>query len=536
MSKALKNITKLKDTVDVVADFGAYNDGTHPVETTAAFTAMFASGLAWYIPNGTYSINAKLVCSASGRCDGTLVSVTGFTGHLIEIVNPSYSTKLSIYGLNVYSTDVRPSPYTGAATIGIYVGPSVTLSGNTPCPGVNLYGCRATRFSYGCWISTFNVTCFSCEFPQNDHNCIVYTYDTAYNQVNDVSLINCTMDSAASSTSQAYALRVGTVGNATYAPSGSMGVNMLIQGCNFDGAPVYLDNILGVTYTQNYHEQGGGYTYFGAALVLGSAGASYLSNVLINPCWFTSFYYAIDVVTQVTNLKIKSCNYASIAYSAVRYYTSEQGNLSYENGVAGGTTNWAVGSGCSEFLTNYSSGVSVSQIDFSGISISSDFISNGQQIAPLTTSTTNWLKFGITNDGNKQFASGSSGRFRSASAVQAAIAGNQVGRNFTFTTLAQAKLFCGGDRITSSVGGASFINSINYATGVAVLDSTYTGAVSLSHNAAYFIGYALTGSGSPAGVVIANPGSVYTNISGGTSTTLYIKESGTGTNTGWVAK
>ena len=43
------------------------------------------------------------------------------------------------------------------------------------------------------------------------------------------------------------------------------------------------------------------------------------------------------------------------------------------------------------------------------------------------------------------------------------------------------------------------------------------------------------GSGSPEGVVTATVGSLFTRTDGGSSTTLYIKESGTG-NTGWVAK
>lgn len=45
----------------------------------------------------------------------------------------------------------------------------------------------------------------------------------------------------------------------------------------------------------------------------------------------------------------------------------------------------------------------------------------------------------------------------------------------------------------------------------------------------------LYGAGSPEGVVVANIGQLYTRTDGSTSTTLYIKESGTG-NTGWVAK
>lgn len=43
------------------------------------------------------------------------------------------------------------------------------------------------------------------------------------------------------------------------------------------------------------------------------------------------------------------------------------------------------------------------------------------------------------------------------------------------------------------------------------------------------------GVGSPASVVTAPVGSLYLNTSGGSGTTLYVKESGTG-NTGWVGK
>src|SRR5262249_34680919 len=44
----------------------------------------------------------------------------------------------------------------------------------------------------------------------------------------------------------------------------------------------------------------------------------------------------------------------------------------------------------------------------------------------------------------------------------------------------------------------------------------------------------LTGSGTPEGNVAAAIGSVYRRTDGGSSTTLYVKESGSG-NTGWVA-
>jgi hypothetical protein len=44
------------------------------------------------------------------------------------------------------------------------------------------------------------------------------------------------------------------------------------------------------------------------------------------------------------------------------------------------------------------------------------------------------------------------------------------------------------------------------------------------------------GTGSPNSVVSGNPGDLYLNLSGGAGTTLYVKESGTNTNTGWIGK
>lgn len=45
-----------------------------------------------------------------------------------------------------------------------------------------------------------------------------------------------------------------------------------------------------------------------------------------------------------------------------------------------------------------------------------------------------------------------------------------------------------------------------------------------------------TGAGSPNGGVTGNPCDIYLNTNGGTGTTLYVKETGSGTSSGWVAK
>jgi hypothetical protein len=56
------------------------------------------------------------------------------------------------------------------------------------------------------------------------------------------------------------------------------------------------------------------------------------------------------------------------------------------------------------------------------------------------------------------------------------------------------------------------------------------------HNViATLVNFLFTGTGTPEGVVTAPIGSLYLNVSGGVSTTLYVKTSGAG-NTGWTAK
>jgi hypothetical protein len=77
---------------------------------------------------------------------------------------------------------------------------------------------------------------------------------------------------------------------------------------------------------------------------------------------------------------------------------------------------------------------------------------------------------------------------------------------------------------TSGLTPASGGGTVNYLRADATWASP-TGGVVMS-----------SGVGSPNGVVVGSPGDMYLNTSGGAGTTLYIKESGSATNTGWVAK
>lgn len=85
----------------------------------------------------------------------------------------------------------------------------------------------------------------------------------------------------------------------------------------------------------------------------------------------------------------------------------------------------------------------------------------------------------------------------------------------------------GGGNTATGFSAAIFLNGSDVNSG-AIVWGTLVG--SAPSNGIY------SGTGSPNGVVTASPGSMYLNRSGGANTTLYIKESGSATNTGWVAK
>lgn len=123
------------------------------------------------------------------------------------------------------------------------------------------------------------------------------------------------------------------------------------------------------------------------------------------------------------------------------------------------------------------------------------------------------------------------------------------GTNFTLETGSQGVTFtdnCSACHIISSrpdlvTLGAGVGNSVfgtSYFQSGKLYAPTFRVNSSLGNvTSALYLGatLVLTGTGSPAGVVVANPGSLFLRTDGGAGTTLYVKESLT-TSGGWVAK
>lgn len=94
------------------------------------------------------------------------------------------------------------------------------------------------------------------------------------------------------------------------------------------------------------------------------------------------------------------------------------------------------------------------------------------------------------------------------------------------------------------VPSQGFINSNNGLTPGAMglltqIRNAINGSVLPSGIAQVLLGNGVTislGSGSPETAVTGNVGDLYMNSAGGAGTTFFVKESGVGTNTGWIGK
>lgn len=98
------------------------------------------------------------------------------------------------------------------------------------------------------------------------------------------------------------------------------------------------------------------------------------------------------------------------------------------------------------------------------------------------------------------------------------------------------------DMDLSAVSGDILQPTFNNVSGVTSVDIAWIAIVPYAPNQLaqkvtfYPQNQILTGTGSPQGAVAAPVGSLFLRTDGGSSTTLYVKETGTNTNSGWVAK
>jgi len=126
---------------------------------------------------------------------------------------------------------------------------------------------------------------------------------------------------------------------------------------------------------------------------------------------------------------------------------------------------------------------------------------------------------------------------------------NKAGGTYTLATTSDlaglVQLAPSTAQVDASTNSSIFINKTGASGNLFELQKNNVDAFVVGNTGNTTIGGTLTtnggavirsGSGSPNTVVTGNPGDLYLNTAGGANTTLYVKESGAGTNTGWVAK
>ena len=92
-------------------------------------------------------------------------------------------------------------------------------------------------------------------------------------------------------------------------------------------------------------------------------------------------------------------------------------------------------------------------------------------------------------------------------------------------------------RLTRFVGQDGVLTNENFALIQAVVDSLNGLKDENDYLFTVILGIRITvGSGAPENVVVGSPPDLYLRTTGGASTSFYVKESGSETNTGWIGK
>jgi hypothetical protein len=436
-------------------EFGAVGDGV--TNDTVALQAMFATNKPWYIPytSGGYLVNDILAPKASGSCDGFLLADTAYANLVVNITGLGYQPNTKITGLDVRCKTARTTN-----SVGIRVA----------SPSIVLDRCKATAFDYGIQVWSYSVSLLNCNAVSCKTNLSAYA-PSSTSEINDFEVIGGSYDSATE-----YSCRIGDPRFSTTVPASElMGTTCTFLGAAFDAATSTFDRIYGLTIMNCYWEN----STTGKAVELGGSGDGWMRDVKIQNCYFSgNINYSIYCNSPIKGLSVGQNYYGGNQKCFLYLGVSNLYGFDYISGVS---TNSPL---ACEVHTGFTS-VLLSAVTFEAMTISSEWLYNGVQNAASTTSASSWYPYGQTAQG-ANLISGTSGRFKSSPA--SAIAGTFSGTTFTCTTLADSYNFNGGDRITASSGGFTYVRSVNYDTGVLTVDggSTASGAGTVSQVQASF--------------------------------------------------
>ena len=431
---------KLAEIVSVM-DFGAKGDGV--TDDTVALQAAFDSSKPIYIPEATsfYMISDTITIKGNVTCDGTIKTMTGFTGTAVAF---SGAERCTIEGLKVASTDLRTT-----GTIGIAVSNFFMTLRNC----VVTYG-----FDYGIVVSTFGVTLYNCQSSGNKTNLSAYAPSNTQ-EINALLVLGGTYDSATE-----YSCRIGDPRfPSTITGDNPQGAVINIIGAAFDLGTSTFNRLIALNVIGCYWE--GSTT--GSCVELGDNGASVsLFNVNFEGNYFNTADYAIKCTSPVKSLKVVNNHSRAIVYSELYAIQVDFFPIYYVRGTSIGSFGLN-----SEVHTGFRS-VPVSGVTFNGTTLDYEGLFNGAQNVQTKAQNTRWYPYAKTGDGYVNY----NPTRRYYTTPITGISGTLSGNTFTFATPADAVKFNGGDAVFDSIGaGTQYVLNVDYKNGIMAING-FTGS------------------------------------------------------------
>jgi hypothetical protein len=516
--------SKLRDVVSV-KDFGATGTGDDTTEIQAALTASTAVT----IPNGTYTTSARLNLkdNLTIRGDGAEVST----------VNINDPTVHGLYGVDVSNVTVEgvtitgiPDVRTGALFFGTDPGAAITLEnlrlGNSSFYGGGLgpsdptdlsngWLFEATRHGFAYNLYSQDIGAFAHEFKNRTEysvasNLIAYNSETAFGLGSTISpdgpnynLITGVISHQCNTAMQFglgdYNLASGVISNTTSAPSTSsrhVGV--------FSGTGNVLSGAISTGTVDT-----GSVRFNGTAANNHANFADYSANERY--AWFRSGATGNTVFLQNSTTGTSIDTGSRILDQSGSSIKSTDANvvLSLRTGE------WR-GSSTGRF-----------KFDLSDTDLSAATLTSADRLVLRNDGNTNIVT--VTPDSNSSgyvhsTPSGVISRIQSVDS--GAVPGNYL-QNLVDTV---------GTRLYTTVFRPTVDATLDLGASLFKWVNVY--AQNFRPGTGLPVGISpiwTSGTGAPNGAVTADPGSLYTDATGGAGATLWVKESGTG-NTGWVAK
>ena len=513
--------TKLRESVSV-KDFGAVGDGV--TDDSGAFNLAIASmenntSQKFYIPNGTYNLASEVVSNVGRIPLWVFDSNASITGS--ALVNETTSIRFNNYGVDFGGTlnigKNSGSPTNNDANGGIVFGGYSDRTTETDSVGIRMEGegsnasnmviycnekARQTQINiqnqsvWGeCNTSGTTVTLSSGHDFSNVRAKFIVINHVKYQIASVDSDTQLTLTTSAG-TQTGSKFRISTVLHNTIATiSGTTATRVRGELFPSTGTVAYIG---GTKYT---------YTHVsGNEITLSSAIGDNSDGILVETV-------QNDIGTTVLRLQQQA---GSNEQSLVLAYNEEQGY--FLSSVVTGTGEHrrlriAMGVKNAEFLTDGST------VFYQSITVEGEPVINGDGVT-----LGKWTAAGNHPNANIPFNNVSSIIANKPAAGNGGLAIDLYsGGTYLKTPLYfnQEGHWLTGIDDTYDIGNSSYgVRSVYVGSGGVILNGSKV----------------LSDTGSPEGVVFAPVGSLYTRTDGGAGTTLYVKESGTGANTGWVAK